>query len=271
MLSRACPTIHGTHPAGLIHLGSGSVLHGIPKRPVVGADPPSVRLVSRKTLRKAVDELCSRDTDLRRVVQKFGPPLLWARRPTFATLLRIILEQQVSLASAESTFRRLQDAVGRIIPETVARRSLAEIRRLGFTGQKAGYCLDLARRIEAGGLNLRKVSRADDDDVRAALLEMRGIGPCTADIYLLMALRRADVWPDGDLALANAVRGVKRLRTRPTPERLRRIASRWRPWRSVAARILWHHYLSERSEATDQTAGRRPSVASRPAARLLAH
>ena len=195
-----------------------------------------------------MEELCSRDIDLRRVVQKFGPPPLWARRPNFATLVRIILEQQVSLASAESTFRRLQGAIQYVTPERVARMSLAEIRRLGFTRQKAGYCLDLAKLIEAGGLSLPRVSRADDAAARAALLEVRGIGPWTADIYLLMALRRPDVWPDGDLALANAVRAVKRLRKQPTTERLRRIASGWKPWRSVAARILWHNYLSEKTE-----------------------
>ena len=205
-----------------------------------------MRIVSRETLCKAVDELCTRDTDLGRVVQRHGPPPLWVRRPNFATLVRIILEQQVSLASAESTFRRLQGAVRRVTPERVARLSLTEIRRLGFTRQKAGYCLDLARLIEAGGLNLKHLSRADDGAVRAALLEVRGIGPWTADIYLLMALRRPDVWPDGDVALAAAAYRVKRLRQRPNFDRLRKIASKWRPWRSVAARILWHHYLSER-------------------------
>ena len=121
-----------------------------------------MRLVSRETLRRAVDELCTRDTDLGRVVQWHGPPPLWARRPNFATLVRIILEQQVSLASAESTFRRLQRVVQRVTPERVARLPLAEIRRLGFTRQKAEYCLDLARLIEAGGLNLSRLSRADD-------------------------------------------------------------------------------------------------------------
>ncbi len=205
-----------------------------------------MRLVSREMLCKAVDDLCSRDADWGRVVQKFGPPPLWARRPNFATLVRIILEQQVSLASAESTFRRLQGAVQRVTSERMAQLSLAEIRRLGFTRQKAGYCLDLARLIEAGGFNLNRLSRIDDGAARAALLEVRGIGSWTADIYLLMALRRPDVWPDGDVALAAAAHRVKRLRQRPNFDRLRKIAARWRPWRSVAARILWHHYLSER-------------------------
>ena len=205
-----------------------------------------MRLVSSETLREAVDDLCSRDTDLRRVVQRCGPPPLWARRPNFATLVRIILEQQVSLASAESTFRRLQGAVQRVTPERMAQLWLAEIRRLGFTRQKAGYCLDLARLIEAGGFNLNRLSRIDDGAARAALLEVRGISSWTADIYLLMALRRPDVWPDGDVALAAAAHRVKRLRQRPNFDRLRKIAAKWRPWRSVAARILWHHYLSER-------------------------
>ncbi len=95
-------------------------------------------------------------------------------------------------------------------------------------------------------MNLNHLSRADDGAARAALLEVRGIGPWTADIYLLMALRRPDVWPDGDVALAAAAHRVKRLRQRPNFDRLRKIAAKWRPWRSVAARILWHHYLSER-------------------------
>jgi DNA-3-methyladenine glycosylase II len=171
---------------------------------------------------------------------------MWARRPGFATLLRIVFEQQVSLASADAAFTRLQRAVGRVTAQRVARLSLTELRRWGITRQKADYCLNLARLIVSGALNLRTIARADDATARQALLEVRGIGPWTADIYLLMALRRPDVWPDGDLALAGAVKQVKRLRTHPPNDRLQRIAVAWKPWRSVAARILWHHYLSER-------------------------
>ncbi len=113
--------------------------------------------------------------DLRDVVDRYGPPPLWARRPGFATLVRIILEQQVSLASADSTFKRLDGEIDRVSPESVAALSLADLRGFGFTRQKAGYCLDLARLIVAGGLNLRNVSRAPDDEARAALLAVRGI------------------------------------------------------------------------------------------------
>lgn len=206
--------------------------------------------LTRDTLRSAVSELCARDDDLGRVVTATGPPPLWARPPGFATLVRIVLEQQVSLASARATFRRLQSAAGRVTATRVARLSPATLRRHGITRQKAEYVLDLARAIVAGELNLRAITHADDGTVRHALLAIRGIGPWTADIYLLMALRRPDVWPDGDLALRSATQGVKRLRVPPTEDRLRRMAARWRPWRSVAARILWHHYLSVRRRST---------------------
>ena len=202
--------------------------------------------LNRSDLLGGVNELCARDTDLANIVQQYGPPPMWARRPGFATLIRIILEQQVSLASADATFARLRRGVGRVTAGRVASLSLAKLRRLSLTRQKAGYCLDLARLVTDGGLDLRRLGSADDSTARETLLEIRGIGPWTADIYLLMALRRPDVWPDGDLALENAMRRVKRLRAQPTCERARRIASRWAPWRSVAARLLWHYYLRSR-------------------------
>ena len=171
---------------------------------------------------------------------------MWARRPGFATLIRIILEQQVSLASATATVARLRRGVGRLTASRVAVLSPARLRRLGLTRQKAGYCFDLARLVHEGDLDLLHLSAADDTTARERLEQIRGIGPWTADIYLLMALRRPNVWPDGDLALENAMRRVKRLRARPSRELARRIASRWAPWRSVAARLLWHYYLRSR-------------------------
>ncbi len=199
-----------------------------------------------QSLLAGVTYLVGTDRDLGRVVRRIGPPPLWARRPGFATLLRIVLEQQVSLASARATYTRLQQALGRITPKRVARQSVADLRRHGITRQKAEYCRGLAVEVLAGTLDLARIERCDDEAARQGLIGVRGVGPWTADVYLLMALRRRDVWPDGDLALAEAARQVKGLRRRPSTDRLRRIAANWRPWRSVAARILWHHYLSER-------------------------
>ena len=202
--------------------------------------------MSRTRLLDGVEALSAADPDLAAVVTRFGPPPLWARRPGFATLVQIVLEQQVLLASGRATFWRLRDAWGEVTPERFAKLTAARVQSAGVTRQKTSYCLGIVRRIMDGALDLRRLGRADDDAARRRLVEIRGIGPWTADIYLLMALGRPDVWPDGDLALATAAQQVKRLRGRHDTERLRRLAASWAPWRAVAARILWHHYLSTR-------------------------
>ncbi|MGQ0569038.1 MAG: DNA-3-methyladenine glycosylase family protein [Armatimonadota bacterium] len=195
-------------------------------------------------LLRGVSELSARDRDLAQVIRRYGPPPLWARRPGFATLVRIILEQQVSLASAEAAYGRLQNVVGRVTPHRVMATTEGRLESAGLTRQKAAYCHALARALLAGTLNLAAIAQFTDDAVRSSLLQLPGIGPWTADIYLLMALRRADVWPQGDLALAKAAQQVKRLRRCPRSQQLSRMATAWAPWRAVAARILWHSYLS---------------------------
>ena len=206
----------------------------------------SPKRMSRARLLDGVEALSATDPDLGAVVRRFGPPPLWARRPGFATLVQIVLEQQVSLASARATFGRLRDAWGDITAERFATLTAAQVQSAGVTRQKTSYCRGIARQIVDGTLDLRRLGRADDEEVRATLVAIRGIGPWTADIYLLMALLRPDIWPDGDIALVTAAHQVKRLRRRPDTQQLRRLAGRWAPWRSVAARILWHHYLSTR-------------------------
>ena len=205
---------------------------------------PSPRRLTKTLLLEGTDALAAADPDLGNVVARFGPPPLWARRPGFATLVQIVLEQQVSLASGRATFGRLRGAFGEITPERFATLTAAQIRAAGVTRQKAGYCLGIAQQVVDGTLDLRSLGRVTDEEAHRRLVGVRGIGPWTADIYLLMALCRPDVWPDGDLALATAAQQVKRLRRRPDTARLRRLAARWAPWRAVAARLLWHHYLS---------------------------
>ncbi|TMJ08954.1 MAG: DNA-3-methyladenine glycosylase 2 family protein [Bacillati bacterium ANGP1] len=204
----------------------------------------SPRQLSQSALLRGVRELSARDRDLARVIQRYGPPPLWARRPGFATLVRIILEQQVSLASAEAAYGRLQSVAGRVTPRHVAATTEGRLREAGLTRQKAAYCHTLARALLAGTLDLAAIAQLSDEAVRAILLQLPGVGPWTADIYLLMALRRTDVWPVGDLALARAAQHIKRLRRLPNSEQLTRMARAWAPWRAVAARILWHSYLS---------------------------
>jgi DNA-3-methyladenine glycosylase II len=204
--------------------------------------------LNRRELSKAARHLAERDRDLRAVLRTHGPPPLWARKPGFRTLIQIILEQQVSLASARAVLQRLARDVVPFTPGRFVELGVDHLRALGVTRQKAAYCVHLADAVQSGRFDLRAIARMDDAAVRSALTSLKGVGPWTADIYLLMALRRPDVWPSGDIALVQAVRRVKGLRNQASPERVARIADSWRPFRSVAARMMWQHYLAERSK-----------------------
>jgi len=203
-----------------------------------------ITTLSAETLAVAVAELGTRDRDLAAVVERFGPPPLWGRDSGFGTLVQIILEQQVSLASARAAYERLTSTAGAMTPERVVTVDDAAMRGAGVSRQKASYIRSLARAIVEGEFDPEAVDALDDDAARAELIKLKGIGAWSADIYLLMALRRADVWPSGDLALVGALREVKRLRALPDAARIERLTRPWRPWRAVAARVLWHHYLS---------------------------
>ena len=198
-------------------------------------------------LHRATRALARRDPDIARVVTNHGPPPLWQRRPGFSTLVHIILEQQVSIASARAAFDRARSLARPFTPATFLRLDDRQLRVAGFSRQKTLYCRNLARAILDDGLRLAKLGNLDDDEVRRQLTAIKGIGTWTADIYLIMALGRPDVWPRGDLAIAEAARRLKRLKSRPTDVELATICQTWRPWRAVAARVLWHHYLSDKS------------------------
>ena len=203
-----------------------------------------LRSLTYEGLAKAAEYLAGRDADLATILRRHGPPPMWGRKPGFPTLVRIILEQQVSLASARSMFARLSASVVPFAAARCVELGESHFRSLGVTRQKSAYCVHVARAIAEGQLNLAAVGRMSDLDVKAALMQITGIGPWTAEIYLLMALRRADVWPAGDLALLTSLWRLKRLRARPAPAKAARIAQGWRPFRSVAARMLWQHYLA---------------------------
>jgi DNA-3-methyladenine glycosylase II len=195
-------------------------------------------------LRAAVKDLAAIDPDLAGIAERHGTPPLWAREPGFETLVRIVLEQQVSLASAEAARQRLIRVAGAVEPAAIAAVGEEALRAAGLTRQKARYLVSLAGEVLDGRLDLDVVAASDDVKARARLTSLLGIGRWTADIYLLMALGRPDVWPTGDLALAGAMRRAKRLGALPTGAEQEVIAEAWRPWRAVAARLLWHAYLA---------------------------
>jgi DNA-3-methyladenine glycosylase II len=203
--------------------------------------------LSQDALARAVRLLARRDPDLRRVVKRFGAPPMWERESGFSTLLHIILEQQVSLASARAAHNKLLELASPLTPQRFLQLDDATLKNVGFSRQKTAYGRNLAQSIVDGILNLDALDAMDDVTVRSELIKIKGIGQWTADIYLLMVLRRPDVWPTGDLALAVAAQRVKNLPVRPSSEELVSMSTRWKPWRAVAARILWHYYLSDQA------------------------
>jgi len=200
--------------------------------------------LTKAKLLEGVTKLCRRDPDLNKIVVTIGPPPMWVRKQGFSTLVYIILEQKVSIVSAKAVYQRLMDVMETPTPQEFLGLSDSELKLIGFSRQKMRYCRLLAESILTGVLDLSALRRMSDDAAHAKLTTMKGIGPWSADVYLLTALRRPDIWPSADIALAAAVQRVKRLRSRPTAEKLEVLGRRWTPWRSVAARLLWHHYLN---------------------------
>jgi DNA-3-methyladenine glycosylase II len=204
-------------------------------------------ILTAKVYAEALRELTGRDPDLARLLAEFGTPPTWFREPGFPTLVHIILEQQVSLASARVAFTRLLSLASPLTPRSFLALDDAALKGAGFSRQKTLYGRHLAEAVAEGRLNLEAFGRMDDAEVKAELTRVKGIGSWTADIYLLMSLRRTDAWPAGDLALAVALQEVKGLASRPAPVELASIAEAWRPWRAVGARLLWNYYLNRRA------------------------
>jgi len=193
--------------------------------------------------------LADSDQYLARIYEAYGPPPLWDREPGFATLLNIILEQQVSLASAKACFDKLTNHLGGVTPEGLLALNDAELKRIGFSRQKAAYGRHLSEAVIEKRIDFEGLHRLTNAQVKSELIKLKGVGEWTSDIYLIMALLRPDVMPRGDIALHTAWHELSG-EPRPTSDEFLVIAERWKPYRSVAARLLWHFYLSERRSRT---------------------
>ncbi len=212
--------------------------------------------LTAETFNKALTILAKRDPDLGKIIAGFGDPPIWHRPGGYRTLVLLILEQQVSLASARAAFDRLTAAAGKLRPERALELGDQDFRGAGVSRQKTRYIRHLSECILDKSLRIGRLPHLDDAVVRDHLTQVKGIGAWTADVYLLMSLQRPDVWPVGDIALQAAAHEIKGLDARPGPEELTAIGEQWRPWRSVAARILWHHYLSTPRSRTARLSNR---------------
>ncbi len=204
-----------------------------------------MKTINDSSLKKACSALASSNKLLAAVFEKHGAPPLWNKPESFATLIDIILGQQVSLASAKACYDKLEAMIGNINPENFLSLSDGELREAGFSRQKTAYGRNVARAINDGTLDLDGLRKLEDTEVKRELEKIKGIGNWTSDIYLLMAMLRPDVMPNGDLALHIAWQRLAGLDARPKADEFLSIAEQWRPFRSVAARLLWHYYLSE--------------------------
>lgn len=203
---------------------------------------------TEETLPFYCDKLAKKDKHLKATITQYGYPPFWNRTPTFATLIHIILEQQVSLASALAAFLKLQEKIGHIQPEKLLLLNDEEMKTCYFSRQKTVYARHLAEAIVNKKLVVDDLTTMSNDNIRTLLKQLKGIGDWTVDVFLMIVLHRKDVFPPGDIALMKSMKEVKGLPMDTPREDLMQIAEAWRPHRTVAAFMLWHSYLKKRKQ-----------------------
>jgi DNA-3-methyladenine glycosylase II len=199
---------------------------------------------NKRNFHRICDDLAATDDSLASIINAHRYPPLWTRPNTFETLVHIILEQQVSLASALAALNKLRERIKKVTPENFLELTDEELKACYFSRQKMIYAKELAAELSDGRLDLPALEKLPDDQVRARLIRLKGIGNWTIDVYLMFVLQRADIFPIGDLAAVNALRRVKKLSKDTSKEHLLEVTNVWQPYRTVATMLLWHLYLS---------------------------
>lgn len=192
------------------------------------------------------DLLSKKDKQLKAIIVEYGYPPMWTRKQGFETLILTILEQQVSLAAAFAAYKKLKAKIGIVTPAKILAMSNEELRECYFTRQKQVYAKELATAVVTKKLQLKKFGEMTDEQVRTQLTAIKGIGNWTTDVYLMHALQRTDLFPLGDIALVNSLKETKQLHPHISKEEMLAIAEPWRPYRTIAAMILWHAYIKKR-------------------------
>ena len=192
-------------------------------------------------------KLAKLDRDLAAIIKEHNYPPMWIRPATFQTLILTILEQQVSLASAYAAFKRLKEKIGFVTPSKVLALTDEELRSCYFSRQKIIYARELAKAIQSKRIRLKELGLLHEEHIRAEMIQLKGFGHWTIDVYLMHALQRTDLFPLGDIALVNSLKEVKQLPKDISKEDMLKIAEPWRPYRTIAAMILWHSYIRKRN------------------------
>ncbi|MHA1537124.1 MAG: DNA-3-methyladenine glycosylase family protein [Alphaproteobacteria bacterium] len=211
--------------------------------------------LTKATLKSGLEQIAGNDEHMAAAIEEHGYPELRQREPGFEALLRAIVGQQLSIAAAGAIWKRLEDAVSPLTPQALMTQSETALRALGFSRQKIAYAKGLASDVRMGRVDLGGLSAMANDTAVAELVKIKGIGRWSAEIYLLFALGRADVFPVDDLALLIETQRVKGLKKRPDRKKMIRIAEAWRPWRGAAAHLLWHTYGRAKTEIDGRAKG----------------
>lgn len=192
--------------------------------------------------KKEVLFLSKKDNDLKKLFEE-NPNFRPFRRPKgFEGLVRLITEQQLSVASAKAIFLRVKKLLTTFNPKEFLNLTNEDLQKTGLSRQKINYCQILAKSINSGELSFRSLHKLEDDKLRTKLCEIKGIGDWTAECYMLASLSRENIWPIKDLGLQAALHGIKKLKKRPNEEEMILLAKPWEPYRSIVANVLWASY-----------------------------
>lgn len=200
---------------------------------------------STADLTAALTHLAAQDKPLAAAFERYGTPPLRDAVSGFAGLARLLISQQVSTAAAAAIQGRFEAAIGKVTAENLLALDDEALGACGISRPKQKYLRGLAVAVCQDGLDFKKLDKADNETVYDTLLALKGIGPWTAQCYLLFSLRRADMFPAGDLALQHAVRLMYQMNEKPSAEAVAEFAKRWQPYRGAAARLLWSYYNGE--------------------------
>ena len=210
-----------------------------------------IQTFSSDNFQKHCNTLSKIDPHLKGIIREYGYPPMWTRKQGFETLILTILEQQVSLAAAFAAYKKLKSRIGAVTPAKILNMTNEELRECYFTRQKQGYAKNLAEAFSNKTLPWKQFPDMSDDEVRHHLTSIKGIGNWTADVYLMHALQRTDLFPLGDIALVNSLKETKQLHPHTSKEEMLVIAEPWRPYRTIASMILWHSYIKKQNIRID--------------------
>jgi DNA-3-methyladenine glycosylase II len=194
-------------------------------------------------MQHAIDFLSSKDKILKSILETHGHPIVQVRDQGFAAMCHIILEQQVSIASANATYLKLQNKLGEILPKTILSATEAELRDCGLSRQKSAYVKDLTQRVDSGVLDFSTFASKSIDGVTKELLSIKGVGSWSVEVYLMFCLQSPDIIPLDDIAIRNTIKELYDIHSLGEMEIL---SANWQPYRTLASYILWHHYLRKR-------------------------